>query len=153
MKNLSSLFLLAITGGAAYYFLRGKKESLENLVIKPIDIAIDSKKSRQLFFQKLFYNIKLKITNPSGFSVKILSIDLDFLINKEFIADIKKNTSIVIKPNETKIITIESSIGTFNIIKQIILMLNNNEGIDLSIKGNVETDLGTINISYDKKIS
>lgn len=152
MRNLTTLFLIAITGGAAYYFLKGKKESLENLIIKPIDIAIDSKKSRQLFFQKLFYNIKLKITNPSGFSVKILSIDLDFIVNNELIADIQKQSAIIIKPNETKVITIESSIATLGIIQQIISMLTNKEGIDVAIKGNVQTDLGNINIAYAKKL-
>ena len=152
MRNLTSLFLIAITGGAAYYFLKGKKESLENLIIKPIDIAIDSKKSRQFFFQKLFYNIKLKITNPSGFAVKILSIDLDFIVNKEVIADIQKQSAIIIKPNETKIITIESSIATLGIIQQIISMLTNKGSIDVAIKGNVQTDLGNINIAYAKKI-
>lgn len=152
MRNLTSLFLLAITGSAAYYFLKGKKESLENLIIKPIDIAIDSKKSRQLFFQKLFYNIKLKITNPSGFAVKILSIDLDFIVNNEIIAEIQKQSAIIIKPNETKVITIESSIATLGIIQQIISMITNKEGIDVAIKGDVQTDLGNINIAYAKKL-
>ena len=152
MRNLTTLFLIAITGGAAYYFLKGKKESLENLIIKPIDIAIDSKKSRQLFFQKLFYNIKLKITNPSGFAVKILSIDLDFIVNNEIIADIQQQSAIIIKPNETKVITIESSIATLGIIQQIISMITNKEGIDVAIKGDVQTDLGNINIAYAKKL-
>ena len=152
MKNLSSLFLLAITGGAAYYFLRGKKEAIENLDIKPIDIAIDTQKSRKLFFAKLFYNIKFKIKNPSGFAVKILEIDLEFLVNNKFIANIEKKSPIVIKPGEEKIITIESSLSTTNIIQQVLDMLTGDKTIDLAIQGFVKTDLGVVNVSYNKPL-
>jgi LEA14-like dessication related protein len=152
MKKIQTLILLALGGGAAYYFLRGKKESLENLIIKPLDIAINTKKSRQSFFAFLFFTIKIKITNPSGYSVNIQSIDLDLLINRKKIANIEKNTTIFIKAKESKIIEIETSISAAGIITQIMEMIGGEKNINAALIGNVKTDLGTINIDYSKDL-
>lgn len=152
MKNIPTLFLLALSGGAAYYFLKGKKEAFENLIIKPIDIAIDTEKSKQTFWTKIFYDIKLKITNPSGFKINVNEIDLEFLVNKKFVANLKKNTLISIEPKITEIITLNSSISSVNAITTIMDILADSENVQLAIQGSIKTDLGTINIAYTKNV-
>ena len=80
--NKNFLIGLAAVAAAGYYLLMGKKQAIENLEVKPIDIAINSQKTNLL---KLVFNLKLKLTNPGNFSVKGNNIDLDVLLNNGFI--------------------------------------------------------------------
>jgi hypothetical protein len=91
--NKNFLIGLAAVAAAGYYFLMGKKQAIENLLIKPIDIAINSSKTN-IF--KLVFNLKLQITNSSNFTVKINKIDVDILVNNRTISEFQKNLPITI---------------------------------------------------------
>jgi LEA14-like dessication related protein len=140
---------IAAAAAAAYYFLTGKKTAIENLIVKPLDIAIDSKKSN--IFQ-LVFNLKLKFTNNSNFSVKVNTIDVDILINNNIIGDIQKNLPFVIPPNKTEIVTIELSVKNLSIIQTVIKIIANNEKLKAGVQGNITTDLGKVNFSYSANI-
>jgi len=85
--NNKTILGLAALGAAALYFLKGKKQAIENLQIKPLDIAINKQKTN---FQQLVFNFKIKAANPSNFEVKINEIDLDVLINGKKVSEFKK---------------------------------------------------------------
>ena len=78
---------LAAAAGVAYIFLKGKKESIENLLFNPVGIAINKAKTN---FLRLVFNFKLQVTNPGNFAVNIQSIDLDVLVNGKIISNFSK---------------------------------------------------------------
>jgi len=152
MKN--KILLLTAAAGAAIYFLMGKKRALENLDIKPIDVAINTAKSRQFLFSQLFYNIKLKITNSESLAARIQNIDIDVYINNKKASEINSNTPVIIPARtEGKIITIEGVVMSANIITLILEFLAEQQPINIKAIGTVTTDLGTIEINYSKNVS
>ena len=152
MKN--KILYLAAAAGAAYYFLIGKKRALENLDIKPIDIAINTAKSRKFLYTQLFYNIKLKITNSENLAAKIKSIDIDVYINNKKASEINSDTPVIVPARtEGKIATIDGVVMAGNLITLILDFLANREPINIKAIGTVTTDLGTIEINYSKNVS
>ena len=152
MKN--KILYLAAAAGAAYYFLIGKKKALENLDIKPIDVAINTAKSRKFFFTQLFYNIKLKITNSENLAAKIQNIDIDVYINNKKASEINSNTPVIIPARtEGKIVTIEGVVMAGNLISLILEFLADQQPINIKAIGTVTTDLGTIEINYSKNVN
>lgn len=152
MKN--KILLLTAAAGAAIYFLIGKKRALENLDIKPIDVAINTAKSRQFLFSQLFYNLKLKITNSESLAARIQNIDIDIYINNKKASEINSDTPIVIPARtEGKIITIEGVVMAGNLIALILDFLADRKPINIKAIGTVTTDLGTIEINYSKNVS
>jgi LEA14-like dessication related protein len=152
MKN--KILLLAAAAGAAYYFLIGKKRALESLEIKPIDVAINTAKSKQFFYSQLFYNLKLKITNSESLAAKIQNIDIDIYINNKKASEINSNTPIVIPARtEGKIVSIEGVVMAANLITLILEFIADRQPINIKAIGNVTTDLGTIEINYSKNVT
>lgn len=147
--NKNFLIGIAAVAAAGYYFLMGKKEAIENLLIKPIDIGINASKTNLL---KLTFNLKLKITNPSNFTVKVNKIDVDIVVNNSIISEFQKSLPILIAPNKTEIVTIEITAQNAAIITTIIDIITSGEKITAGIKGIISTDLGDVNIAYLKSI-
>jgi LEA14-like dessication related protein len=140
---------LAAAAGVAYIFLKGKKQSIENLLFNPIGIAINQAKTN---FFRLVFNFKLQVNNPDTFAVNIQSIDLDVLVNGKVISNFAKELPISIAPKESKILEIEIAIQNLTVIETILEVINNKGKITVTLQGEVITDLGKANINYTKSI-
>jgi len=140
---------LAAAAGVAYIFLKGKQQSLENLLFNPIGIAINKAKTN---FFRLVFNFKLQVNNPGNFAVNIQSIDLDVLVNGKVISNFTKELPISIAPKESKILEIEIAIQNLTVIETILEIINNKGKITVTLQGEVLTDLGKTNINYTKSI-
>jgi len=140
---------LAAAAGVAYIFLKGNKDSLENLIFNPVGIAINKAKTN---FFRLVFNFKLQVNNPGTFAVNIQSIDLDVLVNGKVISNFTKELPISIAPKKSKILEIEIAIQNLTVIETILEIINNKGKITVSLQGEVITDLGKANINYTKSI-
>jgi len=147
--NKNFLIGIAAVAAAGYYFLMGKKQAVENLEIKPIDIAINSQKTNLL---KLVFNLKLKLTNPSNFSVKVNNIDVDVLVNNRVISDFQKLLPVTIAPKQTETVILEITVQNLAVIETVLNILADQQNITAGVKGVVSTDLGVVNIDYVKSI-
>jgi LEA14-like dessication related protein len=147
--NKNFLIGLAAIAAAGYYFLMGKKQAVENLEIKPIDIAINSQKTNLL---KLVFNLKLKLTNPGNFSVKVNNIDVDVLVNNRVISDFQKLLPVTIGPKQTETVILEITVQNLAVIETVLNILADQQNITAGVKGVVSTDLGIVNIDYVKTI-
>ena len=148
MNNKLILGLGALAA-AAIYFFKGKKEALENVKITPLEIAINKQKTN---IRNLVFNLKLKIANPGNFKVNINNIDLDIIVNNKKISNFQKSNITSIEPNNAKTINVEISVGNLSVVYVILDMILNQEGINIRLLGEVNTDLGAILIDYKKDI-
>jgi LEA14-like dessication related protein len=140
---------LAAAAGVAYIFLKGKKESIENLLFNPVGIAINKAKTN---FLRLVFNFKLQVTNPGNFAVNIQSIDLDVLVNGKIISNFNKQLPVMIAPKKTELLDIEIAVQNLTVIETILEIINNKGKITVTLQGEVITDLGKANINYTKSI-
>jgi LEA14-like dessication related protein len=147
MNNKLILGLLA-GAGAFYYFIKGKKGAIEDLEIKPIDIAINKESN----FKKLIFDLKFKIKNPSKFAVKIKNIDLDLKVNNKTISNFNSASILTLPANSDKIYTIKISVQNLTVVLTIIEILAD-KNIIASVVGDITTDLGTVNIDFVKEIN
>ena len=68
---------LAAAAGVAYIFLKGKKESIENLLFNPVGIAINKAKTN---FLRLVFNFKtIKSTLPLDTKIKMAIEQLEYM--------------------------------------------------------------------------
>ena len=140
---------LVAAAGVAYIFVKGKKESLENLIFNPVGIAINQAKTN---FLRLVFNFKLQVTNPGNFAVNIQSIDLDVLVNGRVISNFSKQLPVMIAAKKTELLDIEISIQNLTVIETILNAIADGGKITVSLQGEVITDLGKANINYTKSI-
>ena len=140
---------LAAAAGVAYIFLKGKKESIENLLFNPVGIAINKAKTN---FLRLVFNFKLQVTNPGNFAVNIQSIDLDVLVNGRVISNFSKQLPVMIAPKKTELLDIEIAVQNLTVIETILNAIADGGKITVSLQGEVITDLGKANINYTKSI-
>lgn len=147
--NKGFLIGIAAAVAAGYYLLTGKKAAIENLIVKPIDIAINSSKTNLL---KLVFNLKLKITNTSNFSVKVNAIDVDVIVNNNIIGEVQKNLPIVVAPGKTEIVTIELSVQNLAVIETVLNIIAMGGKLTAGVQGNVATDLGKVNFTYSANV-
>jgi LEA14-like dessication related protein len=149
---MNTKFILGLTAlvGAAIYFLKGKKEAIENLIIKPTMLAINRQKTN--IYQAVF-TLRFQVTNPSAASVKILGINLDVFINGKKATNIKQLNVAEIMPNKTENIEIEFAIFSWQAVDIILNLLADGGTINVNVKGPIVTDLGTVNVNYNKAIN
>ena len=140
---------LAAAAGVAYIFLKGKKESIENLLFNPVGIAINKAKTN---FLRLVFNFKLQVTNPGNFAVNIQSIDLDVLVNGRVISNFSKQLPVMIAAKKTELLDIEIAVQNLTVIETILNAIADGGKITVSLQGEVITDLGKANINYTKSI-
>ena len=140
---------LVAAAGVAYIFVKGKKESLENLLFNPVGIAINKAKTN---FLRLVFNFKLQVTNPGNFAVNIQSIDLDVLVNGNVISNFSKQLPVMIGPKKTELLDIEIAVQNLTVIETILNAIADGGKITVSLQGEVITDLGKANINYTKSI-
>ena len=140
---------LAAAAGVAYIFLKGKKESIENLLFNPVGIAINKAKTN---FLRLVFNFKLQVTNPGNFAVNIQSIDLDVLVNGKIISNFSKQLPVMIAAKKTELLDIEIAVNNLTIAETILNLIIDGGKVTITLQGEVITDLGKANINYTKSI-
>ena len=149
MNNKLILGFGAMAAAALYYF-KGKKEAIEKIQITPLDIAINSHKTK---WNNLVFNLKLKIGNPSNFKVNINNIDLDVIINNKKISEFQKTGITSIEASNAKTILLEISIQSLSVVDVVLNAIADDKPINVQLLGNIGTDLGTAVIDFKKQIN
>lgn len=140
---------IATAAVAALYFLKGKKQALEDIKFSPKDIAINSSKSNLI---QLVYNFKVLIKNDNKLPVNITGIDLDIAVNNKLVSNFQTTQTINIPGEVSKIINFQISINNLAAIDVILATIANQSGINIKITGDVVTDLGVLNVNYSKNL-
>ena len=147
---MNTKFIIAIgaAAAAAAYFLKAKKQAIENLKVSFLDIYTDPANTN--WFDKIAFVIKLKLINTENVAIRVKSIDLNFYVNNKKVADINTNNPIVVNANDDTVVRLNTSIKSVNIIILITELIANKEELKFGIKGIISTDLGDVNINFSK---
>jgi LEA14-like dessication related protein len=140
MKNF---ILPGILIGGLIAFLAAKKRAMQNLILNIIDIGINSKKSN---IRELVFNVKIGANNQENLPVVIKRINLNLFANQSIIANFNRSVNLAVLPNEEKEFFIEIRLNNLSAVSTIITALATGQTPELTVKGTVLTDLGTITV-------
>ena len=119
MKKYIPYISIAAIGYGLIYWIMNKKKAGQNLKFVPIDIGIDTKKIKKSFFTKIFFNIKLMLTNDEAASVNVKSIELTISVNGKVLGYINNQDGFVVDAKNSKTINLETSISSLGLISFI----------------------------------
>ncbi len=154
MKNqILPVAILLGSGYAIFTWLRNKQDAGANLKYEPVDIAIDTERSRAASFFQIYYKVKIRLINDGRASVVIRDIDLVASTGNTRISNITSSTQFSIPANSSKVIQLTASISTFGIVNTILNIIEDGLNIPVSVTGQILTDLGTLNVSFTKVIA
>jgi LEA14-like dessication related protein len=148
MKKLIPYISVAAIGYGLIYWLMNKKKAGENLKFVPVDIGIDTKKIKRSFFTKIFFNIKLMLTNDEAASVNVKNIDLVISVNGKILGYINNQDGFVVEARNSKTINLETSISSLGLIGFVRDLIKDGFKFPVNVKGYINTDLGKIDINY-----
>lgn len=148
MKKYIPYISVAAIGYGLIYWLMNKKKAGQNLKFVPVDIGIDTKKIKRAFFTKIFFNIKLMLTNEEAASVNVKSIDLVISVNGKILGYVNNQDGFVVEARNSKTINLETSISSLGLIGFIRDLIKDGFKFPVNVKGFINTDLGKIDINY-----
>lgn len=151
MNTILKLLATAGAAGILYKFLLKKKAALENLEIRSIDVYIDKEKTRNNYFLKLFYNVKLTLYNKETVNINIKSIDARFYLNGIKFGSLQNNVNTTIAPGATKELNLQTSINSSSVITSILDIISENKA-GITVVGSILTDLGLIEFKESKLV-
>lgn len=149
MNNGIKLIFGAAAAGLIYTFLNKKKAALEDIKISNIDAYIDLEKTKQNFFLKLFYNLKIQLYNNADVSVKIKGIEAKFFINGIEFGSMNSTLKTDIAPKSSNKISLAASVSTGNIISSILDIISEGKAT-IKVEGTLLTDLGLVEFKEEK---
>ena len=148
MKKYIPYISVAAIGYGLIYWLMNKKKAGQKLKFVPVDIGIDTKKIKRAFFTKIFFNIKLMLTNEEAASVNVKSIDLVISVNGKILGYVNNQDGFVVEARNSKTINLETSISSLGLIGFIRDLIKDGFKFPVNVKGYINTDLGKIDINY-----
>lgn len=153
MKNI--LPIAAIIGAGAFLinYLKGKKQAMENLQFEIFKISIDSEKTRNAKYFKIYYDIVITVINDELSPVKIKDAILNIKVNNKDLGKIETALNILIPRESKKQITLKASFLTFGAIGLVIDIVKNGLKANVNVEGFINTDLGKVDINFNKEFS
>lgn len=152
MKNILPIAAVGAAGLLLINFLRRKKAAGENLEVLPVKITIDTPKTRKANYLRIFYDITLNLANREQASVNVRNIFLTVKTNDRIFGNIEEALNFNVPANSEKQITIKASFFTLGFLGLVKDLIQNGLNIKVNVSGYIDTDLGRVNINFDKNI-
>jgi hypothetical protein len=153
LKKYLPLLGFTAAAYAVVYYLRNKAAAGTNLQYLPLDVAIDSQRTAQAGYSRIYYRLKLRLINDEPASVNVRSINLNITVGGNLIGKINNTTGFEVEANSTKDIQLDASFQTVNIISLIQDLIINGFEDPINVAGFIQTDLGRINIQFSKSLA
>ena len=153
LKKYLPLLGFTAAAYAVVYYLQNKAAAGTNLQYLPLDVAIDSQRTAQAGYSRIYYRLKLRLINDEPASVNVRSINLNITVGGNLIGKINNTTGFAVEANSTKDIQLDASFQTVNIISLIQDLIINGFEDPINVTGFIQTDLGRINIQFSKNLS
>jgi LEA14-like dessication related protein len=142
--NKGVIFGILAAASAAFYFLRGKKDLVNQLEVNIIDLNFDRKKSAEQLFLMLFFNVRLKLNNPTSGTLLIKQIYIVLYVDGKKAGTINKTDDFSIKANSNTIVNFTAQVLTANLADSLLRVIQTGENFQLRAQGYIETSFGRI---------
>jgi hypothetical protein len=152
IKKILPAAALIVSGIFVYRYLRGKADAVKNLIYEPIKVTIDSPRSAASNFSRLYYTVTIRLVNNFPENVNVRSINLEATSNGNPLGNLTSTAQFVIPGMSNRTIQLTASIATAGLITTIINAIQDGFNIPVNISGFINTDLGKINVSFNKNI-
>lgn len=148
--------LIAVGAGAlalvAYYYSNLFKTA-KRLSVSFFGAKYNSERTGNSFFTKIWFELKLKVDNPTDRPVTINETLLDFYINGKKIGEVRNYDKVTIAPKVYSYLVIPTYILTlsiFRLVSDFLEKVKKNESITVNVKGslNVEGNMLTIDEEF-----
>lgn len=152
MKNILPI---AAVIGAGYFivnYFKRKTAAGENLQFELLKVTIDTQRTKESLFFKVFYDITLNIINRENASVNINNVNLNVSANGKNLGNLEQTLNFSVPSQSTKKIMFKASfltLGALQLVKDIIL---NGLNVNVNVNGFIDTDLGRVNVNFDKNL-
>lgn len=143
---------LILGGVYIFRYLRGKQEAAQNLKYDPVKITIDSPRSAASNFLRLYYTVTIRLVNNFPQNVNVRSINLEATSKGIEIGNLTSTAQFIVPGMSAKTIQLTASIATGGLITTIVNAIQDGLNIPVNIAGFINTDLGRINVSFNKNI-
>ena len=152
MKKILPIAAVLGVGAILLNYLKRKATAGENLKFELAKVTIDTEKTKQARFLRIFYDITLNLINQENASINVRNVFLNIVINGKNIGTIEKDLNFDVPANETKSVMFKASfltLGALLLVRDLIL-----KGLkgNINISGYIDTDLGRVNIDFNKEI-
>jgi hypothetical protein len=154
MKQSNPLPILATLAAiaAGFFFLRRKAAAGQNLIIDPVDVAIDSAATKAAGYLRVYYRIKLKLINNEAASVVVRNVSLNISSGTTQLGTLTRSEQFTVPRMSEQVITFNASLPTIGIISIIREIIQNGINIPVTVSGFIMTDLGRIDVNFTKTI-
>jgi len=148
----TNLLLLGAGGVLLYMFLRRKATAAQNLRFEPVDIIIDLPRTRQSFFTRLYYTLKLNVINPEQANVNIRNVVLQVNSDGRPLGDLVSNKTFTIAARSNQVIALQAAVSVFGALGTIVKFVKERKPIPVNVTGQITSDLGILNVNYNTTV-
>lgn len=146
-------FLAYGTGAILLFnYFKRKKAAGENLKFELVKVSIDSKRTAETGFWKIFYDITVNMINSENASVVVKNLNLNVSVNGKNLGQLEQTIDFSVPAQSTKKIMLKASfltLGALTLVRDII-----KQGLNfyVNISGYIDTDLGRVNVNFNKQV-
>lgn len=153
-RNTAAPLILGGLAAAAlaYVYLRNKARAGQNLRFEPVDIAIDTARTRAAIFTRLFYTVKLRLVNDEPAAVVVNSVNLAATANGRPFGNLTSAERFTVPAKGSQVIALNTSIATLGAAGAILDYIRNRQPVGVTINGYVDTDLGRVTVEYNTSL-
>lgn len=144
--------LIAVGAGAlalvAYYY-SGLFKTAKSLNVSIFGAKYDSKKTQNSVFTKIWFELKLKVDNPTDRPVTVNETLLDFYVNGNKVGEVRNYQKLSINPKVYSYLIIPTYLQTlslFNLVSNFVAAVQKNEPLKVAVKGTIDIEGNKVNL-------
>lgn len=153
-KTNAPLILGGLTAAALLFlYLRNKARAGQNLRVEPVDASLNSSRTRQSLYTRLYYTVKLRLVNDEPAAVVVRALNLKATANGRDFGSLVSKDAFTVPAKSAQVISLDASVATLGALGAILDILRGGRSVDVTIAGYADTDLGRVNVNYETELS
>jgi hypothetical protein len=149
------LLLIALAAAAVLYWQKGK-EFLSAYKVKFIDALFDKNKTRDAFYAKFFFTIRIEVDNVTDFTGTLQRAKLKLSYEGKQLGTVEKNTAVTITKNAKTRIEIPVAVPTLSFLTSLPALISAVTGgkeLMFKINGELIFGIGTVTVNEQYKVA